>query len=78
MNVVSIINFMTIVQSLRNRYTYDITYIYIIHMMATDIDIIQKIQLILTRDQQIYRNCQNVCQTLSLIQLTNIVSSISY
>lgn len=78
MNVVSIINFMAIVQSLRNRYTYDITYIYIIHMMATDIDIIQKIQLILTRDQQIYRNCQNVCQTLSLIQLTNIVSSISY
>ena len=78
MNVVSIINFMTIVQSLRNRYTYDITYIYIIHMMATDIDIIQKIQLILTKDQQIYRNCQNVCQTLSLIQLTNIVSSISY
>ena len=69
---------MTIVQSLRNRYTYDITYIYIIHMMATDIDIIQKIQLILTKDQQIYRNCQNVCQTLSLIQLTNIVSSISY
>ena len=47
-------------------------------MMATDIDIIQKIQLILTKDQQIYRNCQNVCQTLSLIQLTNIVSSISY
>ena len=78
MIVVSIINFMTIVQSLRNRYTYDITYIYIIHMMATDIDIIQKIQLILTKDQQIYRNCQNVCQTLSLIQLTNIVSSISY
>ena len=47
-------------------------------MMAADIDITQKIQSILTKDQQIYRNCQNVCQTLSLIQLTNIDSSISY